>query len=139
MSPRWDGQPTNKGRQSYSASEQVNAEFRNLYLDNACVLVVKTTSEMQVASRIWSQSFLYTVFFVPLVFLLIFLFSRFSRFSRFLFSLGNIVFFEVFVRFPFQKYITSWVSLALVLYVDGWDGWDWISVRGYSMDIALRC
>merc|ERR1711944_398254 len=50
-------------------------------------------------------------------FFCLFRFSWFCWFSRFLgflgflgscFSLGNIVF-EVLVRFPFQKYITSWV------------------------------
>ena len=44
-------------------------------------------------------------------------------------TLGNIVF-EVLVRFPFQKYITSWVFLAFELYVDGWDGY------GYGWDLC---
>merc|ERR1711974_428101 len=72
---------------------------------------------------------------------LFFCFSWFSWFSRFLgflgflgscFSLGNIVF-EVLVRFPFQKYITSWVFSGFscsraICGLDwmgmGWVGWD---------------
>ena len=58
-------------------------------------------------------------------------------------TLGNIVF-EVLVRFPFQKYITSWVFSGFcysgAISGMGWDGWmGWISVWGDYMSTALRC
>ena len=59
-------------------------------------------------------------------------------------TLGNIVF-EVLVRFPFQKYITSWVfsGFSCSRAISGLDwigyGLDGISVWGYCMSTALRC
>ena len=66
---------------------------------------------MEISVWGYSMSIALRCYFVFLGFLS---FLGFLGFLGSCFSLGNIVF-EVLVQFPFQKYITSWVFLALEL------------------------